>query len=280
MSAAVLPTVVLCLLMALLLLAGVVVRHSAKDVLTKQTAAYALAAGALGAGLGAGLARVESLTTVLYLLQIVALLLGIAHVRASRRLFAYLGDGGFWSEWLLTGAVLMLLASAFAGLFGRGRTDADLLPALLGWGPFLLPLLFRYAYKAWRAIPPRVYRKWFYPVDQPVPLLELADTVRLNVRVAKVPDAPELASYVVKAPIDRTLHDMFHYLIFSHNAEENPEQPILYHEGNNEGSLLGWIFYKPRWGGLTKQFLDPALTLTRNGVRANDVIVARSFTND
>jgi len=169
----------------------------------------------------------------------------------------------------------------FTGLFqGLQRSDR-FLPALAsGLLPFLLPLLFLAAYDAWIAIPPRIYRKWFYPVDQAVPLIELNDTVRLNFQVAKEPEAAELASYTVKAPIDRTLHDLFHYMIYSHNAEENPEQPILYHEQNHEGSLLGWVFYKQSFGGLSKQFLDPALTLTRNGIKANDVIIARSFINN
>jgi len=179
---------------------------------------------------------------------------------------------------MLAGAMLFLIAGAFTALFqGLQRSDRFLPALMLGLLPFLLPLLFLYAYNAWLAIPPKIYRKWFYPVDRAVPLIELNDTVRLNFRVAKAPDDAALATYTVKAPIDRTLHDLFHYMIYSHNAEENPEQPILYHEHNHEGSLLGWIFYKQSFLGLSKQFLDPALTLTNSGIKPNDVIIARSF---
>ncbi|QHV96091.1 TssN family type VI secretion system protein [Spirosoma endbachense] len=278
MKTDVILTVSLYVVMAILCLIGLFMRHSAKDVFTKKLLMYSVGALAIAAALGAAFARSESLVTVFYWLEGLALMLGIAHVLISRKLFLFQATGGFWSELLFTGAILFLIAGAFTGLFqGLQRSDR-FLPALAsGLLPFLLPLLFLYAYMAWLAIPPRIYRKWFYPIDRAVPLIELNDTVRLNFRVAKAPDVTELATYTVKAPIDRTLHDLFHYMIYSHNAEENPEQPILYYEQNHEGSLLGWVFYKESFGGISKQFLDPALTLTRNGIKANDVIIARSF---
>lgn len=281
MKTDVILTVSLYVVMAILCLIGLGMRHSMREVFTKKLLMYALGALAIAAALGAAFSRSESLVTVFYWIEVLALVLGILHVLASRRLFTYPNEGGFWTELLLAGAMLFLVAGAFTGLFQLMQRSDRFLPALAsGLVPFILPLLFLYAYAAWLAIPPKIYRKWFYPVDHAVPLIELNDTVRLNFRVAKAPDAPELASYTVKAPIDRTLHDLFHYMIYSHNAEENPEQPILYYEHNHEGSLLGWIFYKQSLGGLSKQFLDPSLTLTRNGVKANDVIIARSFAND
>ncbi|GAB3894277.1 TssN family type VI secretion system protein [Spirosoma agri] len=278
MKTSVILTVTFYLVMAILCLIGLMMRHSAKEVFTKKMLMYAVGAIAIAAALGAAFARSESLVTVFYWIEGIALVLGIAHVLVTRKLFPFQASGGFWSELLLMVAVLFLIAAAFTGLFqGLQRSDR-FLPALAsGLLPFLLPILFLFAYNAWLAIPPRIYRKWFYPIDRAVPLIELNDTVRLNFRVAKAPDVSELATYTVKAPIDRTLHDLFHYMIYSHNAEENPEQPILYYEQNHEGSLLGWVFYKESLGGLSKQFLDPTLTLIRNGVKANDVIIARSF---
>ena len=279
--------VLLYVVMAVFCLIGLTSSHSTKEVFTKKLLMYALGAMAIAAAMGAAFARSESLVTVFWWLEALALLLGVVHILASRRLFPYVTEGhpgerrpggGFWSEMLLTGAMLFLIAGAFTALFqGLQRSDRFLPALMLGLLPFLLPLLFLYAYNAWLAIPPKIYRKWFYPVDRAVPLIELNDTVRLNFRVAKAPDISELAQYTVKAPIDRTLHDLFHYMIYSHNAEENPEHPILYHEHNHEGSLLGWIFYKQSFLGLSKRFLDPNLTLTRSGIKPNDVIIARSF---
>ncbi len=264
--------------MAIGCLIGLIVRHSAGALLTKKLLMYALGTVAIAAALGASLARSESLVTVFYWIEGLALVVGTIHVLVSRRLFSFITEGGFWSEFLLTTATLFLIAAAFTGLFQSLQRSDRFLPALAsGLLPFLLPLLFLYAYHAWLAIPPKIYRKWFYPIDQAVPLIELNDTVRLTFRVAKSPDTLDLALYTVKAPIDRTLHDLFHYMIYSHNAEENPEAPILYYEQNHEGSLLGWVFYKESLGGLSKQFLDPAVPLTRNGIKANDVIIARSF---
>ncbi|NID12111.1 TssN family type VI secretion system protein [Fibrivirga algicola] len=281
MKTDVLLTVLLYVVLAIVCLIGLSFRYSAKAVFTKKLLLYALIAVVIGAVMGAAFARVESLVLVFWCLEGLALLLGIVHVLISRRQFTYLTEVTFWFECLLAGAVLFLLAGAFTGLFQwLQRSDRFLIALILGLLPFMLPLVFMYAYTAWQAIPSKVYRKWFYPVDRAVPLIELTDTVRLSFQVAKTPDATELATYTVKAPIDRTLQDLFHYMIYSHNAEENPEQPIQYHEHNQEGSLLGWIFYKQSLGGLSKQFIDPALTLTRSGIKSNDVIIARSFAND
>lgn len=281
MKIAVILTVSFYAGMAVLCLIGLIVRHSAKELLSKKLLLYAIGAMALAAGLGAVFARSESLVAVFYWLEALTVVLGIGHLLASRRLFPAVAEGGFWSELLLAGFMLFLLAGAFTGLFQFMHRSDRFLPALAsGLVPFLLPVLVLYAYNAWQAIPPKIYRKWFYPVDRAVPLIELNDTVRLTFQVTKTPDQPDRASYTVKAPIDRTLHDLFHYMIYSHNAEENPDQPILYYEPNHEGSLLGWIFYKKSLAGLSKEFLDPSLTLMRNGIRANDTIIARSFTND
>ncbi len=281
MKTTVILAVLLYVLLAVFCLIGNAVRHSARMVLTKKLLLYAVGVVAIAAGLGAAFARTESLVQVFYGIEVLALLLGVAHLLLARKLFRDLSAGGFWTELLLALAVGFLMAGAFTGFFQGLQPANRFLPAItLGLLPFLLPLLLVYAHRAWTAIPPKIYRKWFYPVDRAVPLIELNDTVRLNFRVAKAPNVPELAEYTVKAPIDRTLHDLFHYMIYSHNAEENPEQPILYYEHNHEGSLLGWIFYKQSWGGLSKQFLDPALSLTRSGIKPNDVIIARSFTND
>lgn len=270
------------LVLAILCTVGLVFRYSAKVVVTKKAVVYALVAVIIAAVAGSVFAWLEpSLVTVFWCLEVLAFLLGVVHVLVSFRLFPRLAEGNIGSDLLMAGTILFLLAGAFTGLFQWVQRSEQFLPALvLGLLPFLLPLLFGYAYRAWMAIQPKIYRKWFYPVDRAVPLIELNDTVRLNFRVAKAPDDVALALYTVKAPIDRTLQDLFHYMIYSNNAEENPEHPIQYHENNQEGSLLGWIFYKQSMGGLSKQFIDPALTLTHSGIKSNDVIFARSFTNN
>jgi hypothetical protein len=281
MKTDVILTILLYVVLAIGCLIGLAVRHSARAVFNKKLLLYTVASLLVAAGIGAVASRLESLVMVFWGLEILALLLGVVHVLASRRLFPFIEEGAIWSEWLFAGALLFLMAGGFTGLFqALQRSDRFLVALVMGLLPFLLPLLLLYAYDAWAAIPAKIYRKWFYPVDRAVPLIELNDTVRLNFRVTKTPDDADLATYTVKAPIDRTLQDLFHYMIYSHNAEENPEQPILYHEQNQEGSLLGWIFYKQSMGGLSKQFIDPALTLTRSGIKSNDIIFARSFSND
>ena len=248
------------------------------DVLTKKMGLYLLTGLVVAGALGAGLAKIESVTAGFYWLEGLVLLLGVAHLVMARQQFAWLRTAAVADELALLSLVAALLAMSQSLGSGLLRSNGPFLPATaLGWLPFYLPTVFMLAYEAFVLIPARVYRKWFYPVDREVPLIELVDTIRLHVRVSKGPDNPLLTTYTVKAPIDRTLHDLFHYMIYSHNHEENPESPIQYHEVDTEGSLLGWVFYRPKLRGFVKSYLDPSLSLNRSQLKSDAVIVARSY---
>lgn len=280
MKTDVILTIVVYVVLAVFCLIGLVARHSAKEVFTKKLLLYSVGALVVAAGLGALFARSESLVSAFYWIEGLALALGILHLLASRKLLPVLTAGGFWSELLLAGAVLFLLAGAFTGLFrGMQPTDKPMPALVAGFLPFILPLLCLYAYEAWLAIPPRIYSKWFYPINRPVPLVELDNTLRLNFMVTKRPNAPVSNRFTVTLPADRTLDELFQFMIYSHNNEEDPEHPILYHEDNTEGTLLGWIFYRESWGGWVKTYFDPSLSLLRNGLKPDDTIIARSFSN-
>ncbi|SFC86685.1 TssN family type VI secretion system protein [Spirosoma endophyticum] len=265
---------------AILCLVGLVARHSGKEIFTKKLLAYTLGIIAVAGGLGAIMFRVGSLVLAFYLIEALALMLGIVHVVLSRKLFSFLPTGGFWSELLLAAFAVLLIGASFSAMFGW-LTPSGLPASLLVTGlvPFLIPVLVLYALYAWNAIPLKIYKKWFYPVERPVPLVELDNTLRLNFLVTKRPDAPVSNRFTVTLPADRTLDELFQFMIYSHNHEEDPEHPILYHEDNTEGTLLGWIFYRESWGGWVKTYFDPSLSLLRNGLKPEDTIIARSFSN-
>ena len=270
-------TLVSLLSIALAALTVLILRRK-PDVLTKKMGLYLLAGLVIAGALGAALSKVESVTTGFYWLEGMVLVLGLAHLVMARQQFAWLRTAAVADELALLTLVAALLAMSQSLGYGLVRTTGPFLPAMaLGWLPFLLPTVFMLAYEAFVLIPARVYRKWFYPVDREVPLIELVDTIRLHVQVSKSPDQPQLTTYTVKAPIDRTLHDLFHYMIYSHNHEENPESPIQYHEVDTEGSLLGWVFYRPKLRGLLKSYIDPSLSLNRSQLKSDTVVVARSY---
>ncbi|WP_375443583.1 TssN family type VI secretion system protein [uncultured Fibrella sp.] len=263
--------------LALAALVLLIVRRKS-DVLSKRMALYLLAGLAVAAGIGASLARIESVTTAFYWLEGLVLVLGVGHLVLARSQFSWIHTAPVSDELSLLMLTAALLAMAQTLAYGLLRPSGTFLPAVaLGWLPFFLPTLFMLAYEAFAKIPARVYRKWFYPVDREVPLIELVDTIRLHVQVSKKPDQPQLTTYTVKAPIDRSLHDLFHYMIYSHNNEEDPENPIEYHEVDTEGSLLGWVFYRPKLGGFLKHYLDPSLSLSRSKLTSDTIIVARSY---
>ncbi|MBO0950447.1 TssN family type VI secretion system protein [Fibrella forsythiae] len=248
------------------------------DVLNKKMGLYLLAGLVIASGLGAALTKTESATTAFYWLEGMVLVLGVAHLVMARSQFTWVHTAPISDELTLLLLTAALLAMAQTLVYGLILPAGTFLSAMaLGWLSFFLPTLFMLAYEAFVKIPARVYRKWFYPVDREVPLIELVDTIRLHVQVSKAPDHPQLTTYTVKAPIDRSLHDLFHYMIYSNNNEEDPENPIQYHEVDTEGSLLGWVFYRPKLGGFLKQYLDPSLSLSRSKLTSDAIIVARSY---
>ncbi|MEZ0540561.1 TssN family type VI secretion system protein [Fibrella arboris] len=277
MTTSLLVSLVGLLSLALAALALLLMRQKA-TILTKRMAIYLLAGFVVSAGVGAALTSQESMLASFYLLEGLVLVLGIAHLVLVRSQFQWILAAPVIDELALMVLTAALLATAQTLAYGVLRASGTFLPAMaLGWLPFLLPTLFMLAYESFVKIPARIYRKWFYPVDRSVPLLELVDTIRLHVRVSKSPDNPLLTTYTIKAPIDRSLHDLFHYMLYSHNHEEDPEHPIQYHEIDTEGSLLGWVFYQPRLGGFLKKYLDPSQSLNHSQLKSDAIIVARSY---
>ena len=65
---------------AVLCLVGLVMRHSGKEIFTKKLLAYTLGIIAVSGGLGAIMFRIGSLVLAFYLIEAVALILGVVHV--------------------------------------------------------------------------------------------------------------------------------------------------------------------------------------------------------
>lgn len=239
---------------------------------------YLLVAPLALALLAVGLTYLTTTPAFIVLLEVLALVVGIGHVWLSRKLFAETASSSTVGEGLLAGYVW--LAAAGLALVGLLRPDYALgwlvLPTLL---PLLLPLLTLLALESWLSVPAKQFKKWFYPTERPMPIIELDNTIRLNFFVTRRPDAPVSDRFTVTLPANRTLDELFQFMIYSNNTEEDPDHPILYHETNSEGTLLGWIFYRQALNGWRKVYIDPYQTLKANGLRSGDKIVARSFTN-
>ena len=221
------------------------------------------------------LAAVMPETLLTYaLLQAGFLLAGILHLFTMYAVFEWAKREAFWPTTLFTLA-----------LSGVGILCFFLLPAVFGLSPppsgfflaaftFLLPYFFIKAFDSWRAIPGKKYKQWFFPVNIEPPVMELTDTINLNIFLPIQTDDERYSEFSVRAPRARTLEELIHFLIFKYNTERSPETPIEVADGSNQRPY-GWHFYtEPAWFR-PRKYLDPQLSIEELNLGDESVIVAQ-----
>ncbi|MBC7891979.1 MAG: hypothetical protein H7Y12_07210 [Sphingobacteriaceae bacterium] len=206
--------------------------------------------------------------------QVLFLVLGFFNVRPMRRFLPFAAAGEVWTGVGLT-LVLTLLAAVVVGLLPRlaaGR-EAD-------WGfataviPLLIGYFFYLTFDYYLRIPPATYKKWYYPLDDSAPDMDLIDLSRVLVIQFEFPKRPEdtgLTNFKAKAPVAMNLGELFLVFINDYN-ERNPNGPVVYFDGQQ--TPYGWLFYKPQAWYKRRRYLDPDRTFQQNGITDNDTIRA------
>ena len=269
-----------CLVLGIIFLSTLAYLKSTR-IFDKKLLLYLVGSTLLFCALGAVAGRFESVIQAYLLLEVAAFLLGLAVFKLHLSAFEWADRNDFWPSMLFLLTLLFFGAAGLSGFFQWMSKDATtFFPELLtGLIPFLLPYIFMKSFDYWELIPPKIYQKWYFPLRQPVPIVEFRDTIALNFRVTKRPDIPDLSAYTVKAPQEKRLGELYHYMIVSHNTEKDPERPIAFKDNSIDEKPLGWIFYTESFFGLIKHYFESDKTLKENQLKNNDTVIARSFTD-
>ena len=282
MDSSVLISIICSFVLAVLLLIGLIYQQSNGmiNIVSKKLFMYLVTSLFLFAGLGAIVAKFGSLTKSFWLLEFLLFCLGIAYTMTIHKTFAWADKNKLLPAFWFGLVILAFGATGFSGSYSflAKKSDVFVPEILIAFFTFLLPYIFTKTYEAWESIPPKIYQKWYFPRAKPIPIVELRDTIALNFKITKRPNIPDLTNMTVKAPIEKTLSELYHYMIVSHNSERDAENPIRFLDDSGEEKPLGWIFYKEMFGGLIKKQFDFNKTIRDNQLKNNDVIVARSFT--
>lgn len=218
--------------------------------------------------------------TALIVFQAYFLLLGTAHLYFMHDNLRWSGDSkAFGLEVLFTFLVGLLGSMAFVFVYqlvNQKGLHFYMAGSILF---FVIPLFINYTFTKAIAVPPKIFKEWYYPVDQEIEDPDdskLKNLLVISFQFQKQNNDPHITNFRAKAPTDMEFGQLFYYFINDYN-ERHPNSKVQFVNGSGEPN--GWIFYKkPKWYSIMTDYIDADKTIYNNRIRENDVIVcARSL---
>jgi len=237
----------------------------------------------LGTGLAfglLGLAAVRSpwsfpLTQAL--LQLAMLLLGWLYAAQLPRWLPWHDARRPWQGGLLLAGTAVLGAGAILALKWVPWAKGFLPPSgfALAVIPFLLPFFFWASYRAWRAVPYRRYKLWYYNPLAPSPDLSRMDLnhfMVLHFWMTRRYGETLYHDFSSKAPYQMRLSDLFAIFLADYN-QLKPDQALQYVD--SQGRPYGWLFYAKQPWWRRRRYFDPDFTFQDNFLRQGSIVVAQ-----
>ncbi|MBE9462721.1 TssN family type VI secretion system protein [Dyadobacter subterraneus] len=203
------------------------------------------------------------------------LILGVLHIYLLSQWFNTLFLNGSVKALGFT-LLLSILAALVITFLYHKISDALIMgigmaTALIG---FLFPVFVAKVYQTYLTIPLREYKKWYYPVGQPLPDMDLLDLSRVLViqfEFTKKADETAFTNFRAKAPNAMLFGELFFIFLNDYN-DRNPASPVEFL--TPEGLPYGWLFYKKSPWYKKRIYMDSDLTFQANGIVDNETIVA------
>lgn len=207
--------------------------------------------------------------------QILFALLGILHIYFLPRFLPWATDEkAFPVSVLYTFIVALFGYMFFIVVFKWVNNDGYHYMAGSSILFFIVPFFVYRTFLKAIAIPPKIFRQWYYPVSEEVQEPEdekLKNMLVISFEFQKKLNDPHFTNFRAKAPRDMEFGRLFYYFINDY-SERHPNSKIEFTDENTEP--YGWIFYKkPRWYSINTVYIDSEKTFYANRVRENDIIV-------
>lgn len=243
---------------------------------SKRTIIYTLAYGALFGLIGFAIASPWPYHYGQYfiLFQALSLGAGILHLFTMRRWLKWTGPGAFWPEVLhliainLLGGIAMIMTYR---IVNREGMEIAMATSTLF---FLIPYFIYQTYSRAIAIPPKIYKQWYYPIHSMEPDIDeakLRNLLVISFEFQKQTADKYFTNFRAKAPVDMEFGQLFYYFINDYN-ERHDKSTIRFNK--QTGEMHGWIFYKkPKWYTLFTKYIDAEKTIFINNIRENDIII-------
>ncbi len=230
--------------------------------------------------------------TLAWIFQLGCLGLGFLHVWLLFSVLPWANITIGRLEWLFT---MLLMAVGTMGFFqsciyfekvGRKLDLAFADNILLGIVLFPVPLLCLKLWNIWKAIPRVGVTGWHLPLDTRPPIIEPGRSVKLSFFVHAGYATGQVIQIDVLAPAERTLGEMFHFILFRHNVEKNAYNKIELAENNSRSKAYSWLFFRRKpflWFWNTKQYLNAEARISHLQFQNGDMIFVervRHWLND
>lgn len=204
--------------------------------------------------------------------QVLALMLGIVHISVLNY-YLKLSEPDEFGKGLLITVIIMLIGAIFAALlYYFTHLKYSFITFIF---PFVIPYLFWQTYRFFLQIPRREYKLWYYPLDRPMPDLDMIDLSQIQVVqfvfLKKVKDVSEI-NFTSRAPLNMTLGDLFFIFINDYN-ERNSQNTIEFLGERNRP--YGWLFYRKRKWFRPRRYFDPELSFRENAIQPNEFIYSK-----
>lgn len=139
---------------------------------------------------------------------------------------------------------------------------------------FLVPVLLNLTIVKLLEVPPKLYKKWQYPVgvkvEDPTDR-EMENPVVISFIFKKNPDSDGETTFRAEAPQEMKLGRLFYFFINDYNSR-HPEGPVSFVDANNIPHQ--WTFFKLKNKLLNiKTPLDPDETIINCRIKENDILI-------
>ncbi len=211
---------------------------------------------------------------LLLMAQFFILLMGVTHILLNPSAIPWFKDQPFKIQ-ILYILCILLLSYFFSDLSLSYIVNPKLrLVWFLSLIWFVVPFLLNETVNQLLLVPPKVYKQWFYPLNERIDDPsddELANPIVISFVFKKNEQTDEITTFRAKAPVGMTLGKLFYFFINDYN-DRHPESRITFL--NKEGEPQGWVFLKIKNKFLgSKDAIDPTSSIYSNNIKENDVLI-------
>lgn len=216
------------------------------------------------------------------ILQPITLCLGILHACIFFKVNGWANRNGGSLEILFNCFLALTACTVFFSVFrffekagpGLSATCAD--NFCLALTLFPLPILCLKLWDFWLAIPDREMPKgWMLPIGQPLPSMLPGNSIPITLLVTESFQSKVVVELKALAPVERTLGEVFYYLLYRYNTEKKPRNKVEIAEENSRDKVYEWQFFKmvKHWWWMRRHYYKPDLPLNRQGIHSGDSIM-------
>jgi hypothetical protein len=141
---------------------------------------------------------------------------------------------------------------------------------------FIIPFFFFNTFQKAIAIPSKLLKKWFLPINEKIEPLderEWKNLLLISFEIQKQSSDSSYSNIPATIPLAMEFGKLFYYFSRQYNERSKNGKIQLTDE---YGEPQGWLFFKKRkWYTLHTRYIDPEQPIYKNNIRVNNIIICK-----